>query len=182
MPTRILLIGYRGAGKTRVARLVAERLGWSWVDADVEIERAAGKSIAQIFADDGEPAFRDLEEQIVARLCQQEQTVVALGGGAVLRQSSRARVMAAGPVVWLTAPPTVLAQRLGADRTTAARRPGLTPAGTLEEIQQVLAERTPIYRECATLEVDTQEKTPAEVAAELVGWLKDFEQKETKEE
>src|SRR5262245_23270582 len=63
------LIGYRGTGKTTVARLLALRLGWDWADADVEIELRAGKSIASIFADDGEPAFRDLESAVIADLC-----------------------------------------------------------------------------------------------------------------
>ena len=75
------LIGYRATGKTTLARLLAERLGCPWIDADTEIERRAGKSIARIFAEDGEPAFRDLEAQVVAELCRRGPLVLAAGGG-----------------------------------------------------------------------------------------------------
>ncbi|TWT33680.1 Shikimate kinase 2 [Posidoniimonas corsicana] len=167
LPQRLFLIGYRGAGKSTVARLVAERLGWSWVDADDELEREAGRSIAQIFAESGEPAFRDLEEQVVARLCDAERTVVALGGGAVLREATRQRLAAAGPVAWLTAPADVLAARLAGDASTGDRRPSLTGAGVTQEIEQVLAARTPIYQACATFTVDVAAAAPEEVARQL---------------
>ena len=78
----LTLIGYRATGKTTLAGLLAERLGWDWIDADVEIERRAGKSIACIFAEDGEPAFRDLEAQVIADLCRRDRLVLAAGGGA----------------------------------------------------------------------------------------------------
>jgi shikimate kinase len=79
--TRIFLIGYRGTGKSTVARELAARLGWDWVDADDLIEQRAGKSIAAIFSDDGETAFRDLESDVVNELCGRQRTIVALGGG-----------------------------------------------------------------------------------------------------
>ena len=80
----IALIGYRGSGKTAVAQLAALKLGWDWVDADVEIELRAAKSIAAIFADAGEPAFRDLEQAVLGELLQRDKCVMALGGGVVL--------------------------------------------------------------------------------------------------
>src|SRR5262249_20535064 len=75
----VALIGYRGSGKTAVAQLAALRLGWDWIDADVEIELRAGKSIATIFADDGESAFRDLETRVLSELLKRERTLLALG-------------------------------------------------------------------------------------------------------
>ena len=99
----LLLIGYRGTGKTTVARLLAERLGWQWLDADEELERRAGKTIAAIFADEGESAFRDLESQVLADLVQRDRHIIALGGGVVLRPENRALIKQAGTVVWLTA-------------------------------------------------------------------------------
>ena len=167
----IFLIGYRGTGKTTVGRLVAERLGWESIDADDEIERRAGKSIAAIFADNGEAAFRDLEAAVVADLCRRTQLVVAPGGGAVLRAATRDAMRAAGPVVWLTAGVDTIAQRLAADVASGSRRPNLTAAGGRAEIEALLAERTPIYRACATFVVDTEGKTPAEVADEIVAHL-----------
>ena len=89
MPMNLVLIGYRATGKSETARLLAQRLGWEWVDADAEIEARAGKTIAKIFADDGEQAFRDAESRVVAELAVRDRTVLALGGGAVLREENR---------------------------------------------------------------------------------------------
>jgi shikimate kinase len=167
----IFLIGYRGTGKSTVARYLAERLDFDYADADEEIERRAGKSIASIFADDGEAAFRDLESGLVAELARLRRTVVALGGGAVLREVNRNAIRAAGPVVWLTAPVEAIVARLAADPATPGRRPNLTQAGGRPEVQAVLAERTPLYRECATLVVNTDGKSCAEVADEIAANL-----------
>ena len=164
----IFLIGFRGTGKTTVGRLVAERLGCESIDADDEIERRAGKSVAAIFADDGEAAFRELEAQVVAELCGRSQLVVAPGGGAVLREASRDAMRTAGPVVLLTASVDTLVARLAADAATGNRRPNLTAAGGQAEIETLLAQRNPFYLACATFVVDTEGKSPAEVADEIV--------------
>ncbi len=164
----LALIGYRGTGKTTVAQCLARRLSYDWVDADVELELRAGKSIAAIFSDSGEQAFRDLEAEIVAELCQRTNTVLALGGGAILRESNRASIARCSPVVWLHASAEVIAARILGDPTTAQRRPNLTNRGGQHEIEQLLLEREPIYRACATLEVDTEDKDPAEIADEIV--------------
>jgi shikimate kinase len=163
----IALIGYRGTGKSEVARPLALRLGWDWIDADVEVELKAGKSIAAIFADDGEPAFRDLETEILAELVGRDRTVLALGGGVILRPANRALLTQVGKVVWLTAEPETIARRLAADAATAARRPNLTATGGLDEIRRVLAERLPLYRESSDAQIDTENKLPADVAAEI---------------
>ena len=167
----IALIGYRGTGKTTVARLLATALGWDWVDADVEVELQAGKSIAAIFADDGERAFRDAEAAVVAELGGREQTVLALGGGAILREENRRAIATCGAVVWLRASVDEIERRILTDATTAGRRPNLTVAGGRQEIERVLAVRTPIYAGCATLVVDTDGKTPEAIAAEIAAAL-----------
>ena len=162
------LIGYRGTGKTTVARHLALRLGWDWVDADVEIELRAGKSIRAIFEDDGEPAFRDLETTIITELAGRDRLVVAAGGGAILRPQNRQALAAGGPRVWLAASPATIQARIEADETTRQRRPSLIGGTTLvEEIERLLAVRLPLYRESASLEIDTEGKTPAEIAAEI---------------
>src|SRR5690349_1810518 len=97
----LFLIGYRGSGKTTVAAALAERLGWPWIDADVELERRAGKSIKEIFAAEGETGFRDRESATLAELAHRDGWIVALGGGAVLREQNREAVTGRGPVVWL---------------------------------------------------------------------------------
>ena len=164
----LILIGYRATGKTTLAKLLAGRLDWDWIDADVEIERRAGKSIAQIFADHGEPAFRDLEAEVIAELCRRQHLVLAAGGGAPLRQESRRAMRDGGKVVWLVAPPETILARMSADATTPGRRPDLTDRGPLEEILHLLQRREPIYRETAHLVVDTEGKTPQRLAAEIL--------------
>ena len=169
----LVLIGYRATGKTTLARHLAQRLGWDWIDADVEIERRAGKSIARIFAEQGEPAFRDLEAEVIADLCgRRARLVVAAGGGAPLREESRRAMRKSGQVVWLTATPETILARMTGDATTADRRPGLTNRPPLEEIVQLLGRREPIYRESAHLIVDTEGKSPEQLTEEILAGLK----------
>jgi shikimate kinase len=164
----LVLIGYRATGKTSLARLLAERLGGDWIDADVEVERRAGKSIARIFAEDGEPAFRDLEAEVIADLCRWQRLVLAAGGGAPLRDASRRTMRDSGKVVWLTARPETILARMSADATTAGRRPNLTDRPPLEEIIHLLQRREPIYRQSAHLVVDTEGRTPQQLTTEIL--------------
>lgn len=160
----LTLIGYRATGKTTLAKLLAEKLGWDWIDADVEIERVAGKNIKRIFAEEGEPAFRDLEARVIADLCRRERLVIAAGGGAPLREENRRAMRAAGKVVWLTARPETIYARMSGDATTADRRPNLTDRAPLAEIVHLLAVREPIYRDTADFVLDTENRTPEELA------------------
>ena len=166
----IFLIGYRGCGKTTVARHLAEQLGWPWLDADTVLEERAGKSIKEIFAESGEQAFRDLESAVVADLAAFERHVIALGGGAILREKNRGALAGRGTVAWLQASPETLAARIAADPATAERRPNLTGQGGLAEIRSLLDERTPLYRQCADLIVDA-ERPPAELAREIARFV-----------
>lgn len=167
----LALIGYRGTGKTTVAQALAKRLGWPWLDADVELERQARRTIKQIFADGGEPAFRDLEAKIVAELTAREHTIIALGGGAILRDENRAAIKRGCRTAWLTASPQQILQRITADSTTAERRPNLTAAGGLAEIEELLATRTPFYRDCADCVVATDDRSPESIADEILACL-----------
>lgn len=167
----ITLIGYRGSGKSSVAAPLAARLGWQAVDADEEIERRAGKSIAAVFADDGEPRFRALERQVMAHLLGGEELVIAAGGGSVLCEETRRAMREAGPVVWLKADVDVLADRIGGDESTRSRRPDLTQQGGREEIERVLAARKPLYRECASLTVETGGRTVDEIVQGILAFL-----------
>jgi len=163
----LVLIGYRGTGKSTVARELAARLDWVWVDADVELEARAGKSIAAIFADEGEKAFRDLESQVIADLVQRNQTIVAAGGGVILRDENRAAIRTHSKVVWLTATVENIVRRVNADQSTAGRRPNLTTQGGEAEIRQLLSVREPLYRETADWIVATDDKSPGEIAEEI---------------
>ena len=168
----IVLVGYRGTGKTTVARALADRLDYDWADADDLVEQYAGQTIAEIFAQFGEDDFRAREAVVVAELCRRPRTVVATGGGAVLRETNRQRMMACDAVVWLTATPETIAGRLATDSSTASRRPDLTRQGGWIEIETLLRQRESIYRECATFAVDTEGKDPAEIVEEIVANLK----------
>ena len=168
----LYLIGYRGSGKTTVAAELARLIGWKWLDADEEVERRAGKTIQEIFASSGEQTFRDLEAAVIVDLAKLSSHVVALGGGAVLREESRAAIRASGKVVWLQASPAILFQRISGDPSTSGRRPNLTAAGGLAEVERLLAIREPIYAACADLTLDAEASLPAELASRIAIWLK----------
>ena len=123
------MIGYRGTGKSTVGRILADRLNRTFLDADLEIEARAGRSISAIFTEEGEPVFRDWEERTLAELTRAIPTaVIATGGGAVLREANRRRLRDFGFVVWLTAEPAELARRLEADPRGAGRAARPDPA------------------------------------------------------
>lgn len=150
----LFLIGYRGAGKSGVGQLLAQRLGWHFIDADLLLERTHGKSIGAIFAEEGEASFRDKEEAILISLRELRNCVVATGGGVVLRESNRRRLRALGKVVWLMADVDTISQRLKNDLSNAQRRPDLTVGG-ITEIQENIAMREPLYQDCADVVVST---------------------------
>ena len=168
----VVLIGYRATGKTTLAKLLAERLNWDWTDGDVEVEQVAGKSVARIFAEDGEPVFRDIEARVMGELCERDRLVIAAGGGAPMRESTRQAMRRGGKVVWLTAlPETIHARMTGDATTTAARRPSLTDRGPLDEIVELLTRRAPIYQEAAHCRIDTEGKTPEDTTDEILATL-----------
>lgn len=155
----ITLIGYRGTGKTSIAQPLAEDLGWRAVDADVELERRAGRTIREIFDESGEPEFRRLERETLVELLKQTDLVLAAGGGAILNEETRRDFREAGPVVWLTASADTIERRLYGDSTTEGRRPDLTAQGGRSEIEELLAQRESLYRETASLEIATDNPT-----------------------
>ncbi len=168
----IVLIGYRGTGKSTVGRQIASQLGMPFVDADEDLERRAGQTIREIFAAGGEPLFRDLEAAVLADLMNQDKRVLALGGGVVLRPENRLLVrQAKNCVVWLQANARTLDERINSDAATSQRRPNLTSSGGLAEIEHLLAVREPLYRECAQFAVDTEGQSPEQIAAHVVSLL-----------
>jgi shikimate kinase len=166
----VTLIGYRGTGKTSVAGPLASRLGFESVDADAEIERRAGRTIREIFAAEGEAGFRARERDVMAEYLAQDRLVVAAGGGAVLDADTRARIRAAGPAVWLRATVETIERQVAADATTRDRRPNLTTGGR-REIEELLALREPIYRQCATLTVDIDGRPIDAIVEEILTGL-----------
>jgi len=170
--TGLVLIGYRGTGKSTVGRIVAERTQAPFADADTVLEHAAGQSIRSIFEAEGEDGFRRREAAILLHLtaASPELTggILSTGGGAILQETNRRAFRQFGLVVWLTADHDTLARRLARSQHASADRPPLTAEGTLEEVATVLAARTPIYREAADVEVVSAGRSVHEVADSVI--------------
>jgi shikimate kinase len=137
----VVLVGMMGAGKSTVGRRLAARLGLNFVDADMEIEAAAGMSIPDIFAAHGEQYFRDGEVRVIARLLESAPCVVATGGGAWMRAETRERIRAKGISIWLKAETDVLLRRV----KRRSDRPLLQTADPVATIEKLVAERYPVY-------------------------------------
>lgn len=153
----ILLVGYRGSGKSTIGKRLANELWYKFHDTDAEVcKRAGGKTVREIFEQHGEPYFRELEAAVVADACKLPDHVVALGGGAIVRDETRALVKSSGAkVIYLKCAPDVLLKRIQSDPETGRTRPPLTSlGGGIEEVEKLLAEREPLYREVAAKELD----------------------------
>lgn len=168
----LILVGYRGSGKTTVGELLAKRLGWHFVDTDALISRKAGKSIPEIFATEGEDGFRKREREACDQLRKSKNQVIAFGGGTIVDPESRAIVKRVGKVVWLRAPAAVLWRRIQADAARGVKRPNLTPVGGLDEVEAVLRQREPIYETAAAHIVDTTTDSPEQIAEALEMWYR----------
>lgn len=162
MSPALVLVGPPGAGKTTVGRLVAERLGVAFRDTDADVVRVAGKSVAEVFIDDGEEHFRALEKTAVAAGLAEHEGVLSLGGGAVLDPATRALLQGANTVL------------LEVDLSGATSRVGLNrdrPVLALNpraQLKALLEARMPLYREVARYAVDTSGKPARQVADEVV--------------
>ncbi|GAB4267258.1 MAG: shikimate kinase [Deferrisomatales bacterium] len=158
----MILTGFMGVGKSATGAALAKLLGWSFVDLDREIEQQAGKPIPRIFAEEGEAGFRDRESEALARVLGRARTVVATGGGVLLRARNR-KLLAGRIVVNLEAPPEACVERLAA---SPEERPLLAGADPLEEARRLYAARKPLY-DAVERRVDTRGKSPEEVAREI---------------
>jgi shikimate kinase len=163
---RAVIVGPPGSGKSTVGQLLAKELGVEFRDADEDIVARAGKAIADIFTEDGEPAFRAQEEQVVAEALTEHEGVLSLGGGAVLALATRER-LSGHAVVFLKVGMAEGVQRTG----LSTARPLLTGVNPRATYKSLLDARLPVYREVSTVEVDTDKRTPEEVVAEIVRLL-----------
>jgi len=165
---RLLLVGMMGAGKSTVARLAAKRLGWTWIDTDVEITRTGGATVAELFARDGEAQFRrDEASALQTALGHVGPLVLSVGGGAVLDPGNRDTLRAAGTVVWLRARPETLIERVhdGGGRPLLA---GATAQDREESLRRIDAERRALYADVADEIVDVDDVDAQRVAERVV--------------
>ena len=163
----IVLVGMMGVGKSSVGRRLAARLGIPFVDADAEIEKAAGMSIADIFARHGEADFRSGEARVIARLLEGGPQVLATGGGAVMNPDTRAAIRAKAISIWLSADFDVLMRRISKRKNERPLLQTTDPAATL---RQLLAEREPIYAQ-ADVTVQSREVSHDAIVAEIMAAL-----------
>ena len=160
----LVLIGYRGTGKSTVARLLGAQLGMEVVSLDAEIVREAGRPIGDIVAAHGWPHFRDLESSITRRTAARTGVIIDAGGGVILRPENVECLRQSGKVFWLQASVPVIVARI----EHGTERPALTAGKSFtEEVEDVLRERTPLYRAAADHTIDTDAATPAATAAQI---------------
>ena len=161
----LVLIGFMGTGKSTLGRLCAAELGYSFCDSDHILEARAGCSIAELFEREGEAAFRERERQVIAELAATSGLVIATGGGAVLDGGNAARLRETGLLVLLTASPDAILKRVGRSRTRPLLANAPSPRARVEEL---LAERMPVYRRAAHCQVETGSRPPRAVAQQIV--------------
>ena len=183
LPRNIILVGFMASGKTSVGRALAESLSdetalrfagvWTLVDADDVIVARAGKAIHRIFAEDGEPAFRDLESQVIADLCAGERQVIASGGGAFVSDANREVMLSGGRVFFLSASPATILRRVQEEDAGGPIRPLLAPSASSGQaydpearIAELLSQRMPAYSQ-AHHTVETDALTAKGVAGEI---------------
>ena len=165
----IVLVGVPGAGKTTVGKLLARAMNVDFFDSDQVIENRAGKSVSDIFTQDGEPAFRKIEHEVVCELLQNDAAVLALGGGSLGNDDTRTQVSKA-KVVWLIAGLAQAVDRVGMNRN----RP-LLLGNVRGQLADLMTAREPLYKEVATIAVDTSKLIPSEVVQAITDELTKLE-------
>lgn len=159
-----VLIGFMGAGKSTVGKLLAQKLGWEFVDTDVIIERNEGRSISQIFEEkNGEERFRNLETAILKTFSGRENILLSTGGGMILRAENIVLMMTIGPIIYLSADAETIYERIKHE----THRPLLKVADPKAEIGIRLKTRKPIYEGVADIIIETAKYTPQEICEEI---------------
>ncbi|MEJ5347803.1 MAG: shikimate kinase [Desulfosoma sp.] len=165
---RIALIGFRASGKSTVGPLVAEFLGWTFVDMDEELSRSFGSSIAEWVERFGWERFRDEEAQLLEKLSRRVAIVVATGGGIVEKEINSQRLQNEFFTVWLRCDLVTLQERLATDKKSSTQRPSLTGRHILQETAEILQKRNPWYAASAHLTLHTDTAAPKDLASEII--------------
>ena len=175
LPERIVLTGFRATGKTAVGQALARLTGFRFLDTDQELCERMGCSIADAVSQQGWPYFREQERTLLRELPSWQETIIATGGGAILHQDAWEELHRDAFVVWLRTDLSTTLARLALDHKTAAQRPALgrqeDAQNPAQEISAILEEREPLYRVGSDLVLDTEGKTPEELAGEIYGRL-----------
>ena len=169
----IVLIGYRGAGKSAVGAELASRAGIDFVDTDDLVEKHQGASIRDIVAAGGWEHFRAVEKKIIGEISRKDNLIIAPGGGAVLDPENVRSLKENGLIIWLKADREILCQRIERDPRSAGRRPTLTGKGALEEFGEVMSVRNPLYERAADAKIDTAGLNVEEVAEAVLSVIRE---------
>ena len=172
MKTNIALIGFMGTGKTAVGKALAEKLGKEFVELDSLIERKARKTIPEIFKQDGEIAFRELEIEVAKEVAERKNVVIACGGGVVLNKINIDRLRKESLIVYLTASPKIILKRTSND---AEERPLLKVANPTLTIQGLLRFRKPFYERAADIKINTSKLDIDAVVEQIIIKIKENE-------
>jgi shikimate kinase len=167
----IVLIGYRGTGKTAVGKALSKRLGRPFYDADAYLEQKLGKTISNMVSAEGWPFFRAREKEVIGEIAAKDDCVIATGGGAVMDKDNVACLRSKGAFVLLKADTDTMIQRIQGDEMSSQQRPELLGGDIYEETERLLKERMPIYEEVADFSVDTSNLAIDEVAEQIVQYL-----------
>jgi len=172
MKTNIALIGFMGTGKTAVGQALARKLGRKFIELDLLIEQRAGKSIPDIFQQDGEVAFRELEIEVTKEIAREKYLVIACGGGVVLNKINIDRLRNESRIVYLTASPRVILKRVSSEE---GQRPLLEGDNPTLTIQGLLRFRKPFYERAADITIDTSKLDIDSVVEQIISKLKEDE-------
>jgi shikimate kinase len=164
----IILIGFMGVGKTEVGKLLAKKLGYTYIDTDSKIEAAQKRTINEIFASDGEGYFRDMETDFLKSIQNMKKHVISTGGGMILRPENIKLMERLGTVVLLWADPQTVYDRV----KNAGNRPLLNVPDPMAKIDEILAFRTPIYKGAAELEIDTSKLSVEDACTKILEYVK----------
>ena len=164
----IVLIGFRGTGKSTVGNLLAKRLERDFIDSDKYIESSTGKTIKCIFEEDGEEGFRKIETGIIAELSKVDNKVISAGGGAVLKEENVRNLKDNGFLVLLEATPEVIHNRIAQDKKTTQQRPSLTDKKPLDEIKHLIAKREHAYKNAADYTINSSYVSCEDVVNEII--------------
>lgn len=167
MKESIYLIGGRAVGKSSIGMKLAYRLGYKFLDTDTLITDRCGCSVAEIVSSEGWQAFREYERQMLSGLIPMRSCVVATGGGAILHRELWSELKNKAEVIWLKADPGILCTRIIGDQLSAAQRPSLTGKDICQELKDVLAERSALYKKTADCIIDTGKMTIDEAVQEI---------------